>query len=264
MPLTYEWIRRHAADVTAHATSALEAFARVPIGDDAELRDFHIRVASFLVCGVHYSNAALSLSDAGFPGPATALARTVVELDIDVAYILENRQSRKETLARMRRFWAVDELTTIGRLQRAKDRRLPLGDRVDIRALARRRKEILAECPGLTEKKWAVHDLEERARRTNRGPAYRWAYDFGSGALHSGGEAIRYTMTTVKSDAGTVSVEHTSGPRQPRLEPVHHVTVALAQLTQEVSNYLSLGYGSQCREVIEAIMATVKADSESR
>jgi hypothetical protein len=250
-------MRARASDATAYATKALAAFADAPPVTHDELRDLHVRVASFLGCALHYALASLALSDGGFPGPATAIARTVIELDIDLAYILQNRGDRKATLSRMGRFWAVYELTMIARAQRAKTLQLPLGDRLPLAEFGKRKKEIARRYPGLTHKKWADHELERRAELTNRGPAYRWAYDFGSGALHSGAEAIRYTTTIEATPDGYASVQHEPGPRAPRMEPVCHVTVALAQIAQEVSNYLQLGYGSQCREIVEAIASAL-------
>ncbi len=177
------------------------------------------------------------LVDAGYIGPSLAVSRTVIELDIDIAYILHSRANPTALAGVLMSFWALLEVAHLNRLQLAKDLRLDAFAAAPADAL-KRRKALLAEYPALNKKKWASDELEVRAKRTKRDASYRWAYDVASGHVHSGPEALA-ASTNQSRETATMAVAL--------------VAMGMAQLTQEVSNYLQLGYGSQCREVVEQV-----------
>jgi hypothetical protein len=150
--------------------------------------------AMFLARAAQAMESTIMLSEAGYIGDAMSVARTVVELDIEHAYIFaadfEQRWER----------YVAFESTSLDKIMRAVD--VLHGGTADKAALAKLRQDAVAakQLSG-SSRNWAglaanggEIDLRVRAQTTKRANQYDLSYRDMCGASHGGFSTLRYVL----------------------------------------------------------------------
>lgn len=243
--LSLAWALAKIGETRDLAMSALSAHGR-PRPDVQEVGEVNDRVASFVKGGEAYAGAAALLVENGYSSPAAGVMRTMVELDIDLAFILKVPQDHRLVRARMQHFWDLRIVNAVDQLQQMANLRLPLPPGVDLRAQSTRRKGLVDAYEPLRQGKWCEESLEARAIQTGRRSTYRWPYALGCGGAHSGAEALEIAALTPESS-------------EPVLRSVClFVAAALAGIVATASNYLQLGVGPRCAKILDGIGEAVQ------
>jgi hypothetical protein len=146
------------------------------------------------------------LASAGMNADATAIMRTVVEHEIDLAYILtENRDARFELFRDYPEMYGAENVEAVDRLlDREVDAELAKAIRKRGYEVAARRVELLGKDKAKI-RNWAGVSLKARAESCGRGHTYALVYDEGCAASHSGAEGLSYCYSTTQDDSGRMN-----------------------------------------------------------
>jgi hypothetical protein len=184
----------------------------------------------------------------GFGGDATSVMRTLIELDIDLAYILS-----KDTDERLKQFFEYGHVDTYRLLQR-------VAGQISPQRLEAARKLFEAVEGGYRTKKnrhinsWTRVTVRDRAIAVDRKSNYDRAYALGCGASHSGMATLKYAIDSTED--GTVTL-HT-GARETTATALEFASMALARLAASVSAYFKFDID----QTLEAIESRLLAATE--
>lgn len=221
-----------------------------------ELSSLKVQTLGFVSCALHYAEAVALLARAGFAGPATALTRTLVELDIDLAFILRSPQVLERMLMDMGRFWDLAVFVAAGQAQRTADRTRHFPRHVDMRKASKRRKAMAKDFPAITEKKWCTDNISERAKITGRERVYEWAYEHTSGAVHSGGQALRYALEVRPAvDGNIVVVRPGAAPLEDGNPALFWSAMSVVGVARTAGSMVNVDVRAACDAVIGRINA---------
>jgi chemotaxis response regulator CheB len=213
--------------------------------------------AMFLARAAQAMKSTIMLSAAGYIGDAMSVARTVVELDIEHAYIFaadfEQRWER----------YVAFESTSLDKIMRAVD--LLHGGTADKAALAKLRQDAVAakQLSG-SSRNWAGRDanggeidLRVRAETTKRANQYDLCYRDMCGASHGGFSTLRYVLP---DQTATVPIQVIVGPHLPSAKPI---ALALGSLLRLLSDAVDDAKGEEDVDEIFTKLVGVVTDLDA-
>jgi hypothetical protein len=193
-------------------------------------------VLNFLVRGMSTMRAVRILVEHELAGDATSCMRTLVELDIDLAYILLKPEPR------LQRFCEYDFVVYAKLIENN-----PGAVSKDAAAAARARRDKVIKHYEGHKYRWSKASISERADEAGRKRSYRVAYALGCHASHSGMGTLGYANKL--SDDGQVSLM--TETQRVTAEPINLAATALFRLIGSVANYNSVN----CQAESEAVAA---------
>jgi len=205
-----------------------------------------ILALNFLARGMTTHRAVQLLVENGLNGEAAATMRTLVELDIDLAFILV-----EETQLRFQRFFDYEHVAMY-RLIEDNPGSLPPERESQIRQLY----EAVRDQYPDPYRGWAGISIRRRAIAASRLRQYVTSYALGSSASHSGVGSLKYS---VGGSAGTIQL-HTAS-REPHPALLEFATLALCRLVRSVISYLGLEVGDELERVVSLLEATTPKDN---
>lgn len=201
-----------------------------------------ILTLNFLARGMTTHRAVRLLVENGLNGEAAATMRTLVELDIDLAYIL-----LEDTKVRFQRFFEFEHVAMC-RLINENPGCMPEEDEAKIRELY---EAVRLHYPH-PNRGWAGISIKRRANAASRSHLYVTSYALGSSASHSGIGSLKYS---VGSSAETFQLF--TAPREPHPALLELATRSLFRLVGSVASYLELELDDDFRRVSGFLDATL-------
>lgn len=201
-------LRTLAQDCRALGMEAMTAALSRP----SVVREGHVMV--FVARATTSLEAVELLATRGFVADALSVMRTIVELDIDLAFILQEETERRLELFfghEQVRAWLLAQ--AIARLPGEQ----PPEQVAAMATLRERFDAVRANYPNLYS--WCPTRIRERAVATERHHSYDLAYAEGCAASHSGPEGLRHAYTT-REEAENTHVTLLVGPQTPNGHPV--------------------------------------------
>lgn len=215
--------------------------------------DFHRAGAAFLARASQALNSTAVLACYGFVADAMSVARTVFELDIDLAYI-----AKDDTVSRLAAFVAYETVSK-HKLASAIARLLDIGDDealARIEARSKSTKAIIKAKPKDSDAgNWAGVDIASRAKRADRVKTYELAYVEACGTSHSGMTTLRYA--TEFDDDGDYVLRW--GPGKPLPHPIQFACMSLISM---IDALLIEGKDADMHERVAALIARLTNEGE--
>jgi len=212
--------------------------------------------AMFLARAHQALDSVILLANRGSIADAMAVARTIIELDIDHAYISQEPVTRVvmfsayELVAGYKIAVAIDDLHG-GTIDR------------ELMALVKERRDdaltAIVEASGNEKPRdWAGNNISERATAVGRANAYRLAYRDMCGASHSGMATLRYAMVG-SDDAPRVHF----GLMTPNEKPIELASMGMLSLIASASVACAIDdLDGAIKTVQDALIPAKKSDEE--
>jgi hypothetical protein len=215
--------------VVQFAHSMIKAVnSRAPISGD------QLIVLNFLARGMSTLRAVRLLVDNGLAGDATSCMRTLVELDIDLAYIL------LKPALHLQRFYEYNFVVYARMIEEN-----PGAVSKETAAAARARRDAVIKHYKDHKNRWTKASIRERADATSRKRPYRAAYALGCHASHSGMGTLGYAHASSNEDETSLM----TATQRATAEPINFAAMALFRLIGSVAEYNSVECQAEADEV---------------
>jgi len=204
-----------------------------------ELTFQQLLTLNFLARGMTTHRAVRLLVENGLNGEAAATMRTLVELDIDLAFILI-----KDTDVRFERFFDYEHVVMHRILEENPD------SMSEEKAQGVRQRYAAVRQNYPNPYRWIDLSIKKRADAANRSSSYKTAYALGSGASHAGLGSLKYSVGS-SADEITLYVES----REPHPALLEFSSNSLWRLTHSVASHLRLGIDDDLERVAKLLEA---------
>jgi hypothetical protein len=226
-----------ALEIIRDAVDLAEATADKAIETPSELASLSMM---FLARASQSLHSVGVLAERGLIGDALSVARTVVELSIDYAYIV------KDAVSRIAKFQSYDHVSKF-KLAKAVDK-LHGGDvpQVALTTLKERRDTHIVNHPD-SDRNWAGKTIRDRAVESARESMYTLMYTEMCDASHSGYGTLEFALIDLDSDPKVHF-----GPMTPTARPI---TLAAATMMMMIGDVITACNLSQEALLVERVKA---------